>query len=82
MWTEVAGDAHMPASHWLSPLQVGRLRALGWLDPLDEDGMRNFHRSWPAERLADACAHTLATLVEVYGFRDDDVLRIMVEPFR
>lgn len=82
VWTEVAGDDHLPPSHWLSPLQIERLRALGWLDPLDEDGMRNFHRSWPAEQLAEACAHTLAALVEVYGFRDDDVVRIVVEPFR
>ena len=81
VWTEVSADAHLPVDAWLSRDQVERLRALGWHDPLDEEGMRNFHRSWPADHLADACGHVVQSLVEVYGFRDDDVVRVVVAPF-
>ena len=81
VWSEVSADAHLPVDAWLRPDQVAHLRGLGWVDPEDEEGMRNFHRSWPAVQLADACAHTVATLTEVYGFGDDEVARVVVEPF-
>jgi hypothetical protein len=81
LWTEVSADAHLPVDAWLERHQVAQLRELGWEDPLDAEGMRNFHRSWPADQLADACAHVVATLVDVYGFGDDDEVRVIVAPF-
>ncbi len=82
LWTEVSADAHLPVDHWLDRRQVETLRTLGWNDPQDEEGMRNFHRSWPASALPQACAEVVSTLVEVYGFRDDDIVRVIVAPFR
>ncbi|HVM09160.1 MAG TPA: hypothetical protein VM345_11895 [Acidimicrobiales bacterium] len=80
IWTEVSSEAHLPG-FVVTPHQVDALRALGWSDPLDEEGMQNFHRSWDAADLGAGVAHTLLTLVDVYGFTDDDVVRILIEPF-
>lgn len=82
VWTEISADAHLPVDAWLTPEQVQRLRAMGWSDPLDEEGMRNFHQSWPAAQLADACAHAVGSLAEVFGFRDDEAVRVVVAPFQ
>ena len=47
----------------------------------DDIQPRNHVRSWPIEQLPTACAHTLLTLATVYGFTEDDPLRVGLEPF-
>lgn len=81
IWTEVSSDFHLPDRDWLTPLQQVTLVGRGWKLPLDEDGMQNFHRSYAAGDLAAACREVIDTLVEVYGFREDETLRVIVEPF-
>lgn len=81
LWTEVAGDHHLPAGQQLDEAQQALLATLGWHEPLDEEGMRNWHRSWPAADLPRACDHVFATLVDVYGFDEDQPLVVAVDPF-
>ena len=87
LYTEVAGDYYLPATHHLDAEQRARLRDLGWADPVpdlsgdDDIQPRNHTRSWPIEELPAACVHTLVTLVEVYGFTELDPLRISLDPF-
>lgn len=54
--------------------------ARGWNEPLDEVGMENFHRRFGGDEMAAACAEVLSTLRAVYGFREDEELRVVVDP--
>lgn len=81
VWTEVSSDSHLRESDWLTPDQQAALVARGWKLPLDENGMENFHRSYPGADLRAACREVMNTLTDVYGFREDEVLRVIVEPF-
>lgn len=81
VWTEVSADFHLPKRDRLTARQHEDLVARGWELPLDEDGMQNFHRSYPACDLRAACCEVVSTLIDVYGFREDEVVRVIVEPF-
>lgn len=81
LWTEVAGNHHLPKDQQLDEAQHALLVSLGWSQPLDEEGMQNWHRSWPAADLPLACHHVFATLVEVYGFDETQPLLVAVDPF-
>ena len=81
IWTEVSSDFHLPAGRGLTAHQHSALVARGWNLPLDEEGMENFHRSYPPDELSAACFEVVDTLTDVYGFREHGVLRVIVEPF-
>ena len=81
IWAEVLSNFHLPAEDSLSPAQEQALVERGWNRPLDEEGMENFHRFYPADELAAACAEVVATLVGVYEFEDTDEVRVSVDPF-
>ncbi len=87
LYTEVAGDYYLPEPARLDPTQRARLRELGWADPVadlsgdDEIQPRNHTRSWPMAELPEACAHVVATLRAVYGFTDDDLIAVDLDPF-
>ncbi|HVM09179.1 MAG TPA: hypothetical protein VM345_11990 [Acidimicrobiales bacterium] len=80
VWTEVSSEFYLPG-FTITDKQVDALHRLGWDDPLDEPGMENYHRSWNAADLEQAVVHVVATLVDVYGFDDNDEVRVLVEPF-
>ena len=83
----MAGDFYLPPGFALDERQWAALRDLGWGDPVltlsrdEEIQPRNHTRSWPVERLPEACAHVLLTLMSVYGFHEDDPLRVSLDPF-
>ena len=79
IWAEVSADFHLPEEEWLTPSQRSALEARGWSQPLDEDGMQNFHRSYDGDELGAACTEVLETLRQVYGFDDSDQIRVIVE---
>lgn len=81
IWAEVSADFHLPEEDRLTDEQEASLVGRGWSTPLDEEGMQNFHRSFGGGQLGPACAEVLATLRDVYGFEEADVLRVIVEPF-
>ncbi len=47
----------------------------------DEIQPRNHTRTWPVDRLADACDQVLMTLQVVYGFTETDTIGVYVDPF-
>lgn len=77
---EVAGDGQLPLGFELTGDQLAALEELGWLAPDGEGDRPNHQLSWSADQLPEACAHVLATLVEVYGFGEDDPVRVTVGP--
>jgi hypothetical protein len=75
LFTEVTGSFYLGTDDVLSDAQVGRLRSLGWGDPVpdvdddEEVQPRNHTRVWPVRIDVHAAAwHVVLTLSAVYGF--------------
>jgi hypothetical protein len=82
LFTEVAGDIHLEDE--LTDEQRGRLRALGWSDPVEGGGLgdANHTRVWTAPFDLDAaCWHAVLTLVAVYGLDPGEPVLATIEPF-
>jgi hypothetical protein len=84
LWTEVCSNAYLPEGFKLGAAQESELLRLGWLAPTGsvEEGLANFWREWDAAELPLAVAFVVDTLVGVYGFREDDLWRVAVDPFK
>lgn len=84
LWTEVCSNAFLPEPYRLSSDQEVELVRLGWGAPTGsvEEGLANFWREWDEAELPVGVAFVVDTLVGVYGFRDDAIWRVAVQPFK
>jgi hypothetical protein len=80
---EAVGSGNLASTRPLTPVQLSRLRRLGWRAPRQSDhACRNHWREWPDPApAAQVAAAAVAVLREVYGVARPDELRSRYQLF-